>query len=77
MVVPVKTDLSFDWETPKVLFRSQYPSAGLDEGHKYSVDPNGQRFLMINDITAIGGATQQISIVLNFFEDLKQKVSVD
>ena len=77
MVMPVQTDPSFEWETPKVLFKSQYPSAGLDAGHRYSCNPDGQRFLMINDITAIGGATPQINIVVNWFEELKERIPVD
>ena len=77
MVMPVQTDPSFEWETPKVLFKSQYPSAGLDAGHRYSYNPDGQRFLMINDITAIGGATPQINIVVNWFEELKERIPVD
>jgi len=40
----------------------------------YDVSPDGQRFLMAKDTEQATTATQQINIVLNWFEELKRRV---
>jgi eukaryotic-like serine/threonine-protein kinase len=75
MSVPVETGTSFKAGTPRELFRGEY-LATLSKT-QYSVTPDGQRFLMIKDAAARPGSSpspQQISIVLNWFEELKQRV---
>jgi hypothetical protein len=38
------------------------------------VSPDGQRFLMLKPSESTGVAPTQINVVLNWFEELKQKV---
>jgi hypothetical protein len=42
----------------------------------YDVSPDGQRFLMLKSTEQAGNAPTQINVVLNWFEELKQKVPV-
>jgi hypothetical protein len=58
---------------PRVLFEGQYvPSpASLPN---YDVTPDGQRFLMLKPVEQAQAASTQINVVLNWFEELKQKV---
>jgi eukaryotic-like serine/threonine-protein kinase len=72
MAVEVTTQPTFSAGKPKLLFEGQYVpvQAGL-MGTAYDVSPDGQRFLMIK---ASEQAPTQINVVLNWFEELKQKV---
>jgi hypothetical protein len=40
----------------------------------YDVSPDGQRFLMVKSSEQEAAAPTQINVVLNWFEELKQKV---
>jgi eukaryotic-like serine/threonine-protein kinase len=62
---------SFSAGRPKVLFESPYVPA-LQTNANYDVSPDGQRFLMVKENEATSAA--QINVVLNWFEELKQKV---
>ena len=43
----------------------------------YDVSPDGERFLMVKPVTATGGvATAQINVVLNWFQELTERVPV-
>jgi len=44
--------------------------------YNYDVSADGQRFLMPKPIEHAGAAPTQINVVLNSFEELKQKVPV-
>jgi dipeptidyl aminopeptidase/acylaminoacyl peptidase len=72
MAVDVTTDRNFSVGKPKMLFEGSYaptPRSFQD----YDVSPDGQRFLMLK----AGPQAQtpdQINVVLNWFEELKQKV---
>jgi serine/threonine protein kinase/Tol biopolymer transport system component len=74
MAVDITTQPSFSAGKPKVLFAGQYqPSPNPVPNVNYDVSPDGQRFLMVKP----GGqdqATTQVNVVLNWFEELKQKV---
>jgi serine/threonine-protein kinase len=74
MSVPVETETSFKAGIPGVLFKGEY-WAGLNRT-QYSVTPDGQRFLMIKDLASKpeGAGIPQIDIVLNWFEELKERV---
>ncbi len=70
MAVPVETGTSFKAGSPKVVFKGEYLSL-------QSLTRDGQRFLMIKDAAAkpdINPAWQRINIVLNWTEELKQRV---
>jgi eukaryotic-like serine/threonine-protein kinase len=69
MAVDIATLPSISASTPKVLFEGQYQLLSTSTPN-YDVSPDGQRFLMLKPIEQ--GA--QINVVLNWFEELKQKV---
>jgi serine/threonine-protein kinase len=72
MAVQVTTQPAFSAGEPKVLFEGPYvltPRSLPD----YDVSPDGQRFLMLKPADAAPRA-EQINIVLNWFEELKQRV---
>jgi serine/threonine-protein kinase len=69
MAVGTNTKGNFSADTPKVLFEGNY--ATYNTMPAYDVTPDGQRFLMTK--TSEQGS-REISVVLNWFEELKQKV---
>jgi eukaryotic-like serine/threonine-protein kinase len=72
MAVDIVTQPSFAAGKPHMLFEGPYvPAAGSVP--YYDVSPDGQRFLMLKPDEQWAGATQ-INLVLNWFEELKQKV---
>ncbi|OFW02902.1 MAG: hypothetical protein A3H94_08800 [Acidobacteria bacterium RIFCSPLOWO2_02_FULL_60_20] len=76
MVVDVTTGPSFSAGKPRMLFEGLYThAAGPEEVlfSNYDVSPDDQRFLMIEPSQQERNATQ-INVVLNWFEELKQKV---
>jgi eukaryotic-like serine/threonine-protein kinase len=77
MSVPVETETPFKAGRPRVLFKGEYlESAGITQ---YSVTPDGRRFLMIKDANPKPTGTappQQINVILNWLEELKQRVPV-
>ena len=77
MVVAVNTDPIFKAGTPEMLFRGTYYSL---LGHMWDLSPDGKRFLLIKPEStgesSTAQARQRINIVLNWFEELKQRVPV-
>jgi Tol biopolymer transport system component len=69
MSVEVATQPGFSATHPRSLFEGQYRIFRTD----YDVSPDGQRFLMLEPLEPPQPATQ-INVVLNWFEELKQKV---
>ena len=67
MAVRVETDPEFKPGKPIVLFRGTYSDY-------WDISPDGKRFLMMKKITA--EAPRKINIVVNWFEELKQRVPV-
>jgi Tol biopolymer transport system component len=73
MAVDIATQPSFTSGKPRMLFEGPYiPAAGTNPN--YDVSPDGQRFLMIKPSESAEAAQTQINVVLNWFEELKQKV---
>jgi hypothetical protein len=78
MAVPVETDQQFKYGTPTVLFKGTLgkitgPAAASMAGYTYwDISPDGKRFLMLKDVPA--EAPRKINIVVNWFEELKEKV---
>jgi eukaryotic-like serine/threonine-protein kinase len=73
MAVELRMQPGFSADKPKVLFEGQYlPTPG--QSPNYDVSPDGQRFLMLKPSESMEAAPTQINVVLNWFEDLKQKV---
>jgi Tol biopolymer transport system component len=72
MAVDTRLKPTFSADKPKMLFEGQYVPS-LATMHNYDVSPDGQRFLMVKD-SEQATLTTQINVVLNWFEELKQKV---
>jgi Tol biopolymer transport system component len=71
MAVEINTESTFSAGKPRVLFEGPYvptPRSFPD----YDVSPDGQRFLMLRATDQ--APPNQINVVLNWFEELKQKV---
>ncbi|MEE8350438.1 MAG: hypothetical protein V3R94_12760, partial [Acidobacteriota bacterium] len=71
MAVDITTEPVFTQGKPKLLFEGDYPAFGPRA--EYDVTPDGQRFLMIKESTQ-DSTVNQIHVVLNWFEELKQRV---
>src|SRR5665213_2736905 len=72
MMVQVTTQPTFSAGEPKMLFEGPYvisPRSAAD----YDVSPDGSRFLMLKSADA-APRPEQINVVLNWFEELKQRV---
>jgi len=69
MAVETNTKTTFSADKPKLLFERHY--ATYNTMAAYDVTPDGQRFLLAK---TAGQGPQEINIVLNWFEELKQKV---
>jgi serine/threonine-protein kinase len=75
MAVEITPGQSFKAGTPQLLFEGTYETRpGVTEPN-YDVSPDGQRFLMIKPSAQTEGAAQ-IHVVINWFEELKQRVPV-
>jgi len=70
MAVSVDTRASFRVGKPRRLFAGAY--RGESQEPAFDVSPDSQRFLMIKSDEA--ATLRQINAVLNWFEELKQKV---
>jgi Tol biopolymer transport system component len=72
MAVDVSAQPSFSPGTPRALFERHYRLTPFPQTiPTYDVSPDGQRFLMIKENEQ---ASTQINIVLNWLEELKQRV---
>ena len=74
MAVPVEIDESFTPGTPEVLFEKKVSVVAA--GRPYDVSPDGRRFLLIQRPEMGDGTSEVVSlrIVLNWFEELKERV---
>jgi len=83
MAVGVETEPAFRPGNPKALFKGTYYSQGTPfDCTSWDIHPDGKRFLMIKLSAATGaapaaaGPRPRINIVVNWFEELKQRVPV-
>jgi serine/threonine protein kinase/Tol biopolymer transport system component len=84
MVVKVETEPAFQHRNPEVLFRGTYllsNSVRTITRTPWDIHPNGKKFLMIKPAASTGAAPtaagpRKINIVLNWTEELKQRVPV-
>jgi hypothetical protein len=73
MAVDITAQPSFSAGKPRVLFEGPYlPTPATFPNYDVSLD--GQRFLMLKPAEKIQAQSTQINVVLNWFEELKQKV---
>jgi eukaryotic-like serine/threonine-protein kinase len=81
MAVPVETEPAFRPGKPEALFRGAYVGLSTIDAHTWDISPDGKRFLMIKEaVSAANPATpegpRKINIVVNWFEELKQRAPV-
>ena len=77
MAVKVETEPIFKPGKPEILFQGPYSTR-----RGWDIDPDGKRFLMIKPRIMAGSESaseipRKISIVLNWFEELKERVPLD
>jgi Tol biopolymer transport system component len=73
MAVDIAAQPGFAAGKPRMLFEGKYERAPVPVAN-YDVSPDGQRFLMLKPSEQEQAAPTQINVVLNWFEELKQKV---
>ena len=81
MAVSVKTEPTLSLGAPRSLFKSTNIGLIFGSGYPWDIHPDGKRFLMIKPPAGADGATaasgpRKITIVLNWDEELKQRVPV-
>ena len=81
MSVAIETDPALNLGTPRKFFQSSYVGVGT-EGTTWDIHPKDGRLLMMKDpLTSIQGgegeSPRRINVVLNWDEELKQRVPVD
>ena len=76
MAVDVDTKSGFSTGKPRMLFDGPYLPTGASFPY-YDVSPDGQRFLMLKPLDSQTAVPTQINVVLNWFEELKQKVPAE
>ena len=74
MAVDVTTEPTFTAGNPRVLFEGQYHTEIPIANANYDITPDGQRFLMIKARGPESEAPTQINVLLNWFEELKQRM---
>ncbi len=73
MAVDTTTQPTFSAGTPRMLFEGRYRSSSNSTRAGYDITQDGQRFLMIKPSEQEASPTQ-INVVLNWFEELKERV---
>jgi eukaryotic-like serine/threonine-protein kinase len=73
MAVDISTQSGFSAGKPRMLFEGQYLPTPFTNPN-YDVSSDGQRFLMLKPVEQAQAGPTQINVVLNWFEELKQKV---
>jgi len=81
MAVPVETGPAFKAGKPETLFRGTYVQLSINDGQPWDISPDGKRFLMMKEVIsaakpAAAEVRQKINIVVNWTEELKQRVPV-
>ncbi len=77
MAIAVETKSAFSLGTLRILFRSQNLGPTVGAGTPWDIHPDGKRFLMIKlpgAPSSTAAAPRKINIVLNWTEELKQRV---
>jgi serine/threonine-protein kinase len=76
IAVSVKTSPTFILEDSRTLFQDTYVASVNFPGGEFSTwDIYGEKFLMMKESSA-GGLPRKVNIVLNWLEELKQRVPV-
>jgi hypothetical protein len=80
MAVAVDAGPTLSFQTPKALFKNENLGFGLYTGTPWDMHPDGKRFLMIKQPRVASTAKEverpRITIVLNWLEELRQRIPV-
>ena len=83
MAVKVKSKPTFELEKPSPLFKvgAYMVNPSVRNLHPWDVDTDGKRFLMVKPAETVGEGSaaaepRKIVVVLNWLEELKQRVPV-
>jgi hypothetical protein len=80
LAVSIKTSPAFIFETPRTLFQGTYVRSVNSPGSRdfvtWDISPDGGKFLMMKESSA-GSGPCKINIILNWFEELKDRVPVE
>ena len=78
MAVAVELKPVVSFGAPRKLFRNPAIGISLDSGTPWDIHPDGRRFLMIKEhpsgSISASGNPRRIRVVLNWFEELKQRL---
>ena len=77
MVVPIDTEPTFNHGTPQFLFDAGHLMVTTVLGPRaFDISPDGQRFLMVTESEAPLGTGADINVVLNWTQELLERVPV-
>jgi Tol biopolymer transport system component len=79
MKVDVESKPSFKLGNPELLFSGNYDRLSPESGQAWDISPDGKKFIMMKPAVSADASSkpeelQQINLVLNWFEELKQRV---
>jgi Tol biopolymer transport system component len=77
VAVDIRTEPSFDVGKPVVIPKVRLPGGG--PGRSYDITPDGKQFVVVMPASAFEGdrkPQEQIDVVLNWFEELRQRVPI-
>ena len=82
IAVSIEIEPTFKYGKRKVLFSGNYIGLLQNDSHTWDIHPDGKRFLMMKPTEASDNAPEtvtprKINIVLNWFEELKEKVPAE
>ena len=82
MKVDVETEPTLKLGNPELLFRGNYYSLSPESGQAWDINPDDNRFIMMKPYESSADSSTdelpgKINIVLNWLEELKQRVPVD
>ena len=76
MAVAIEREPKFSAGTPRLLFEGRFVGTGpVHAQRNYDISPDGQRFLMIKREEDL--MPTELTVVLNWFEELKRLVPTD
>ena len=76
MVVSIQTEPTFKAETPRLLFEGSFELSSPNF-RDWDISPDGQRFVMLQTDDQEQLSSTQLTVVLNWFEELKRLVPTD
>jgi len=82
IAVSIETEPTFKVGKREILFHGNYVPLLFTDRHPWDISPDGRRFLMMKPVEgsvdeSATGNIRKINIVLNWFEELKDRVPVD